>query len=940
MGHSVPPVEPELLPGDVGWSPGPFTELRVHGVGNTPLVELLDNADARRVAGDETAGFYRSRDNTTPLVLGGEADGVSDPELNRTDVEAYDWGGFNTGGGWRAFWLLLLPFTFVNVAGFLVARRDRWARSYVRLFGLGVGLVFVTWLGAMAVELLALQCGWQEACYQRQLFFKPLGWDFISEDPARRMALVLLVPLAIIGVLWRWPGRRTHDKYERVSADVFASRQAAPPDPREDYDDLPLLDPTLWTRTRQEVPSAALVHVAALLGALGAGVSWAHWKVKDHDVDLVLVVAGAALLVVASVLVFVDWTRRAGAATASGDRSLPFSLWLARIAVVFFVVLLGAAFVVDRGYASLDWGDLETTPIDHESGELLTDEWTTQVEAFTRKAGLVSNEVADLADNMRDAFIGLSAVISIPAFFGLVFMLWKLREDDPRSRRMWGRWGPLVASLTGLAVASVFVAGAGLWLEEWLGDRPNEHFDALGIEVSECALPLGSDCSGVGDLGAVSNGLDALVQADLGTDDLAVVVFLGTQISSDLEVLGQPVIELDALYDALALAFLLVVVLLLLAYMAIERQLRHDIPGGKHARRWITASGDQQDLRITYPFIPELKRTIADLIGPQAQSRSNGEIDKWAKQGVTTCRKSPRLTRVHHLLWIPAVVVFFVGSGLLIKYSVDWSGDLQGWVNDNASYLFTSARWLITAAALGAAALVSRSYKPEAQESFGGAWDVLTFWPRHYHPFAVPSYGVRAVKQLANRIETLTEPSSDGLQAPRTCLVAAHSGGVVIAIAAVALLREETRSRIALLTYGSPTGSLYGRAYPEYYDQKVLQRLAGLLGVGDPEVDDPLTAGRWANLWRLTDWTGGYAFGPQEDKFRRLVTNGQHIYHHVDVLQRDPAISTLEAVNRDAELPAATGHTDYFHDPKHPGPEDPRYQEWRGTMYRRIDRSI
>lgn len=115
----------------------------------------------------------------------------------------------------------------------------------------------------------------------------------------------------------------------------------------------------------------------------------------------------------------------------------------------------------------------------------------------------------------------------------------------------------------------------------------------------------------------------------------------------------------------------------------------------------------------------------------------------------------------------------------------------------------------------------------------GVLWDVGTFWPRWFHPFAPPTYSDRAVTGLVTRIEQDGGP----------LLVAAHSQGSIIA--GTALLDADVSPRVALLTFGSPWRHLYGEFFPGYFGPAATEALA-----------DRLPA-RWRNLFRDTDPIGG-----------------------------------------------------------------------------------
>ena len=200
--------------------PRGLTELRTHGVNGAPPEQLLNDPHPVLVSGDDTAAFYRSRDNPSG-------------HLERT-VEAYSWTGLNSRAGSRAFWLLLFPFGMANFAGWLVP--DRWpgwtrgrtplARGLIRVLGVAFTVHYALWAMVMAVDLLAVQCGQLPACYSQRW----LGWfDAIRErldGPAALMVAFTAVPLLLIGVLWLL-GRRNARLYDRYWADTDCDRIAA-----------------------------------------------------------------------------------------------------------------------------------------------------------------------------------------------------------------------------------------------------------------------------------------------------------------------------------------------------------------------------------------------------------------------------------------------------------------------------------------------------------------------------------------------------------------------------------------------------------------------------------------------------------------------------------------------------------------------------------------
>jgi hypothetical protein len=161
-----------------------------------------------------------------------------------------------------------------------------------------------------------------------------------------------------------------------------------------------------------------------------------------------------------------------------------------------------------------------------------------------------------------------------------------------------------------------------------------------------------------------------------------------------------------------------------------------------------------------------------------------------------------------------------------------------------------AAAWLLPSLVAVAIVTVWRSTRiPSLRRGIGILWDVLTFWPRRFHPLAVRPYTERAVPELQARIRHLVA-SDDGL------LVSAHSQGTVLAAAALAPLDDAEVARVGLLTYGSPLTTLYGRVFPAYLGPDMLLRLRGRLQAGP--------AG-WRNLWRATDPIGGPVIGADGD---------------------------------------------------------------------------
>jgi hypothetical protein len=129
----------------------------------------------------------------------------------------------------------------------------------------------------------------------------------------------------------------------------------------------------------------------------------------------------------------------------------------------------------------------------------------------------------------------------------------------------------------------------------------------------------------------------------------------------------------------------------------------------------------------------------------------------------------------------------------------------------------------------------------------GNVWDVLTFWPRSYHPFAVRPYAERAVPELQLYVQQ-TRPADEPLT------IVAHSQGAVLAHAALAPFAASADHPLVglrLVTLGSPVRMLYARWFPAHFGPEEIEGLHRALHLhGDG----------WVNLYRHTDHWGGSVF--------------------------------------------------------------------------------
>jgi hypothetical protein len=123
-------------------------ELRVHGVGGSHGPRMLG---------------YDSRQD---IVITGEGVGGTSVFARRNDpsVESYDWGDLTSGTGSKPFWVFLLPFTLINLAGWMHPPEHRaapWVIGVIRaLVHVLSGLLTATYVltfGIILVDIAGYQ---------------------------------------------------------------------------------------------------------------------------------------------------------------------------------------------------------------------------------------------------------------------------------------------------------------------------------------------------------------------------------------------------------------------------------------------------------------------------------------------------------------------------------------------------------------------------------------------------------------------------------------------------------------------------------------------------------------------------------------------------------------------------------------------------------------
>jgi hypothetical protein len=278
-------------------------ELRVHGVGGATPAELLgvgSSTETIRVAGDETASFHARRADRR--------------------IEGYVWGRLSSASLVQPLWLLLLPFTLVNVVGWMSppseARRsaplDRFGGFLLFVFGLSMTVTYVFWISQIAVDQIAV--GWlygrQSKSETVRAFLEGVG-DWLGVSEATLSVFPgLLLSIVAVGALFLL-AQVTQGRFERVGGAVAAESA--------------------------ESASFTGARVRAGQDSLAQPGFWSRWK----DARRLLI---CHLVVAASALVLVAWRAISGASegglgiSREFQRLFPGLLWT-QVAVLVLLSL-------------------------------------------------------------------------------------------------------------------------------------------------------------------------------------------------------------------------------------------------------------------------------------------------------------------------------------------------------------------------------------------------------------------------------------------------------------------------------------------------------------------------------------------------------------------------------------------------------------------------
>ena len=166
-------------------------------------------------------------------------------------------------------------------------------------------------------------------------------------------------------------------------------------------------------------------------------------------------------------------------------------------------------------------------------------------------------------------------------------------------------------------------------------------------------------------------------------------------------------------------------------------------------------------------------------------------------------------------------------------------------ISGNGDFLTIFGAWTLLGLAAAMVTLSRGAIKTQSsRRGVNVIWDVISFWPHAVHPFVPRPYSQRTVVDLRDRIRWhLANCGETGVQRP--VVVCGHSQGSLISFAALLLLTQEERDRVALVTFGSQLRLIFPRAFPAFVNVETIADLYSSLN------------GAWINLYRATDPLAG-----------------------------------------------------------------------------------
>lgn len=764
-------------------------EIRVHGVSGTPPEELLDRATTERVSGDRIAGFYR------PAATGqlrdtprGAVPGT--PEVDQAPwLEGYSWGGWTSGAKSRALWLVLAPFALVNVAPRMLPPDP----------------------AAAARPPTAAQPPAAATPGGPTTPGAPRGEP---QDSAARPSRLRLLIAALIRVL---AGSLTATLVLGVttpSLTTLARRCGADPTPcyglpKVLTDVLARLAPSVQMGVMTVVP-LVLVALLWLLGRSSArryqtGAAtpvsgrpdddpvpllradlW-HAGVAGRRLRLLHVQIGVLTVGVVLAVLFPPSGLRTAAVLVSGA-----SLVLAGLLAAIRLGVGRGEPAITRITGGVRWLWLGV------AGTVALDVALVVAGAAVGadKAGLSPDRLVRDADRLVGGLFEFQAALLLVVLLLLVAA--RLRGAG-RGRKMFvNGYAAFYFAFIGWLLGSMMTAALLILVPAWLGTP--------GFSVTPARIG------------------QVLVEHPTW--------FGGTTRSSGIGML-----------------FGVGVLLVLLVQLGARYALRQSFGGSPKDRADV-----QNEYALTVTDLAD--SGVVDRVRQIAFMRWTARLVDGVPRGIAVFSLAiiaflllqgiavlvPRGSR-------PAFLAFVLGQN---RQACDAGAQVCKALGTGpvAWGAYLTAGLLVGLLLLGVLA-----YRTAAiRRGVGVLWDLACFWPRDVHPFAPPCYNERIMPEVRTRIEYYLAQQQSGSAAAESAVgrvvIAGHSQGTVISLAAVLIQPPEVCGRLALMTFGCVLDRLYSRFFPRYFSPEVYRSAAEALTGPDGQP-------RWVNLWRNTDYLGG-----------------------------------------------------------------------------------
>ena len=711
-------------------------ELRVHGVSGTPPESLL-KATPILIAGTPIAGFHRHQPTTETMT-----------ETSPGVREAYAWGGLTSGSRFAsALRLLLLPFSLVNVAGWMLpgetdptddgptrpadihAAAPRAAAHALVTRLLAVCLTAYVTLGATWVATVAVER--VSAKYDVPLLH---GTD-------AQARLTLLAVLVLIGT-WVFVARR---------------RALSPPSPTASA-----ANSALVARAPVTAPAHSGLEVSTL---------WEGSEVTRRlsGIHAAVAIACAALLT--------------NAALGSGTNWSTFGALLAWLAVAIAALGLVALLGKDR------WGRRVASAVRATAIPL----------AILATAFALAPHGAALSQSAMLGRVGHALTLGMTGLAVAVFVLVVAQvAAGPRGGPLAGRLYASSFTVIGFGAAITGISGLAV-LITWLLSGHNPAAFVAGMAQTIAIVGMVA-CSAA-----------------------AIIVLLRLNAASQLA----SVAWFTRLHDTVA-----------------------------HARGAIVTGACV--FAVGANAVAAMYLTRRAVISPAGLAEGEGGWASWGWFVIAAVAASVVAARLKS--WAARIIATVVGAvvvtlGALVAAAGVAAVIAHGSVSSYVSTIVAASdQWFVVTAVIVAlvtpiAAVLTYMWRGSKDEStrrsVGVVWDLVSFWPRQFHPWAPPPYTDTTIPELADRVRDLSRDS--GAEA---IVVSAHSQGAIIAFAALSRLAADADglgagdARICLLTYGQLLDAHYRWLFPWLFNPGSFRELDTQLG------------GRWINLHRTTDPLG------------------------------------------------------------------------------------